>query len=70
MVHLVRAALRYVSDKDSRAVARDLRKIYNAQTLLEAEDALEEFTQAWDEQYPTISKTWRVKWTDVIALFA
>lgn len=69
VVHLVRAALRYVSDKDSRAVVRDLKKIYNAQNLLEAEDALEEFAQAWDEMYPTISKTWRAKWTDMIALF-
>jgi len=69
VVHLVRAALRYVSDKDSRAVARDLKKIYNALTLLEAEQALEEFAQAWDEKYPTISKMWRVKWADIITLF-
>ncbi len=69
VVHLVRAALRDVTDKDSKAVARDLRKIDNAQTLLEAEEALEDFTQAWDEEYPTISKTWRAKWTDRIARF-
>jgi transposase-like protein len=69
VVHLVRAALRYVTDKDSRAVARDLRKIYNAPTLIEAEQALEEFAQAWDEKYPTISKSWRDKWSDIITLF-
>jgi transposase-like protein len=69
VVHLVRAALRYVVDKDSKAVARDLKKIYNAATLLEAETALEEFAQAWDEKYPTISKTWRARWTDIITLF-
>lgn len=69
VVHLVRAALRYVTDKDSKAVACDLKKIYNAPTLLEAEDALKEFAQAWDDKYPTISKTWHEKWTDIIALF-
>jgi putative transposase len=69
VVHLVRAALRYVSTADTKAVARDLKKIYNAATLIEAEKALEDFSQAWDEKYPTISKQWRAKWTDIITLF-
>lgn len=69
VVHLVRAALRYVNDADSRAVARDLKKIYNAATLLEAEAALEEFASTWDEKYPTITKSWRERWTDIITLF-
>lgn len=69
VVHLVRSALRYVSDTDSKAVARDLKKIYNAATLPEAEAALEEFASTWDEKYPTIAKSWRAKWTDIITLF-
>jgi len=69
IVHLVRAALRYVSDQDSQAVARDLKKIYTSATALEAEQALEEFAQAWDGKYPTISKMWRVKWRDIVTLF-
>ena len=69
IVHLVRAALRYVSHEDSQAVARDLKKIYAAATVLEAEQALEGFAQAWDAKYPTISKLWRAKWSDIITLF-
>ena len=69
VVHLVRAALRYVIDKDSKAVASDLKKIYNAATLSEAETALDEFASAWDEKYPTISKSWRARWPDIITLF-
>jgi putative transposase len=69
LVHLVRAALRYVSTQDSQAVARDLKKIYQAATVIEAEQALAAFTQAWDAKYPTIAKTWRAKWTDIITLF-
>jgi len=69
IVHLVRAALRYVSSEDSQAVARDLKKIYQAATVLEAEQALDEFAQAWDDKYPTIAKQWRAKWTDLITLF-
>lgn len=69
IVHLVRAALRYVSDQDSKAVARDLKKIYASATAIEAERALDEFAQAWDAKYPTISKMWRLKWPDIATLF-
>ena len=69
IVHLVRAALRYVSTTDSKAVVKDLKKIYRASTLDEAESALEEFAQAWDSKYPTISKQWRAKWPDIITFF-
>ena len=69
IVHLVRAALRYVSTQDSRAVTADLKKIYQAATVVEAEQALEDFAQAWDAKYPTIAKTWRARWVDIITLF-
>jgi transposase-like protein len=69
IVHLVRAALRYVSTEDSRAVTADLKKIYQAATVVEAEEALEKFAQAWDAKYPTIAKMWRAKWADIITLF-
>jgi putative transposase len=69
VVHLVRAALRYVSTQDSQAVARDLKKIYQAATVIEAEQALASFAQAWDAKYPTIAKMWRAKWRDIITLF-
>jgi transposase-like protein len=69
IVHLVRAALRYVSQQDSKAVIADLKKIYAAATVLEAEQALEDFAQAWDGKYPTIAKMWRLKWADIIAIF-
>lgn len=69
IVHLVRAALRYVSTEDSKLVARDLKKIYQAATVVEAEAALDQFAQVWDAKYPTIAKQWRAKWADIVTLF-
>jgi putative transposase len=69
IVHLVRAALRYVSHEDSKQVIVDLKNIYQAATVEEAEQALDAFAQAWDAKYPTIAKVWRAKWTDIITLF-
>jgi len=69
IVHLVRAALRYVSTTDSKPVAEDLKKIYQSATVEEAEVALDKFAEVWGEKYPTIVKQWRLKWNDIITLF-
>ena len=69
IVHLVRAALKYVVDKDCDQVIVDLKKIYQAPTVSEAEEALDAFAQGWGEQYPTIVKQWRLKWSDIAAMF-
>ena len=58
---LVRAALKSVTDADSREVIRDLRHIYQAATVLEAEQGLKKFGERWDAKYPTISKQWTAK---------
>jgi putative transposase len=69
IVHLVRAALKYTTDKDSREVATDLKTIDQAATVLEAEEALDAFDQKWGAKYPTIVKQWRLHWNDIIAMF-
>jgi putative transposase len=69
IVHLVRAALKYVTFADSKAVAADLKKIYQSATVAEAEQALETFAEVWGTKYPTIVKQWRLKWNDIITLF-
>ena len=69
IVHLVRAALKYVTTGDSAQVVADLKKIYQSATALEAEQAFESFAEVWGEKYPTIVKQWRLKWTDIIPLF-
>jgi len=70
IVHMVRNSLKYVSYKDRKAVAADLKKIYGANTESEAEQALVEFGEIWDKQYPTISKSWLNHWEKIIPFFA
>ena len=69
IVHLIRNCLRYVPWKDSKAVMADLRPIYNAATLEEAEDALEAFAEKWDALYPAISQIWLRHWENIIPIF-
>jgi putative transposase len=69
IVHLVRAALKYTTTADSKEVAVDLKAIYQSATVLEAEQMLNAFEAKWGAKYPTIVKQWRLKWSDIIAMF-
>lgn len=62
IVHKVRNSLKYVSWKWRKEVAEDLKAIYSAATVEEADLQLEAFSRKWDEQLPTISKSWRLNW--------
>jgi putative transposase len=69
IVHLIRNCLRYVPWKDSKAVVADLKPIYQAATLQEAEAALDAFAAKWDGLYPAISQIWIRHWENVIPIF-
>ena len=69
IVHLVRNSLRYVPWKEGKAVAADLKLIYQAATLEEAEAALDAFGEKWDETYPAISQIWIRHWENIIPIF-
>ena len=47
-------------------MAVDLKAIYRAATVAEAERALELFEQKWDRKYPSISKSWRTHRPELI----
>ncbi len=70
IVHMVRHSLNYVSWKQRRAVAADLRSIYTAPTVVAAELALDDFAAKWDKSHPTISQVWRRNWKRITPFFA
>jgi len=69
IVHMVRNSLRFVSWKDKKHVAADLKKIYSSPTVEEAERELAHFSEVWDKKYAAISKSWHEHWPNLITLF-
>ena len=69
IVHKLRNSLKYVPWKERKAVAADLRAVYAAPTLTEAEQALARFSERWDAKYPAISPSWRVDWQRLTVFF-
>jgi putative transposase len=70
LVHMVRHSLNYVSWKQRKAVAEDLKATYQAPTIEQAEIAMEEFAVKWDDTHPTISRSWRRNWERLTPLFS
>jgi transposase-like protein len=62
IVHKVRSSTRFVADKYLKALCKDLRRIYTAADLSQAEAALEALSQNWDSKYPEVSRVWRRDW--------
>jgi putative transposase len=70
IVHMIRNSLRFVSWKDRKSVAADLKAVYRAVTEEQAQMHLAEFARKWDLKYPTISKSWTANWQRLIPFFA
>ena len=69
IVHQIRNSCKFVPYKDRKAVCADLKKIYGAVNLDDAEYAKEEFREKWDKKYPNILKSWDKNWAELTAFF-
>ena len=69
IVHAVRNSLKFVSWKERKKVAADLKKIYQSPTREAAEQELSEFRKNWDEKHPIIGQQWETNWEKLSVLF-
>jgi transposase-like protein len=69
IVHLVRASLRYVTVKDSKAVVAALKRIYQSATAEEAAGELDQFEAEWGGKYRAVVRLWRNNWDNIIPFF-
>lgn len=69
IVHQIRSSLRYVSWKDRKAVAADLKTVYTAATEEDAQSALLEFDELWGKKYPHITQSWTNNWNQLATFF-
>lgn len=69
IVHQVRNTLKYVADKDRKAFATDLKKIYNAPNADRAAEIRDSVTEKWSEKYPNAMKSWTTNWDAITPIF-
>lgn len=66
IVHQIRNSLSYVSYKDRKELAADLKLVYSSITEDEALTALSDFDMKWGKQYPHIAKSWQSNWQNLV----
>ena len=66
IVHQIRNSLAYVSYKNRKELAADLKLVYSAITEDEALTALSHFDAKWGKQYPHIAKSWQNNWQNLV----
>jgi putative transposase len=69
VIHQIRNSTKYVAYKDIKQVMADLKLVYGAPTLDDAEYQLEEFGEKWGKKYPQIIKSWKANWADLSTYF-
>lgn len=69
IVHMVRNSLKFVSYKDRKKIAADLKTVYQAPNETQAKDALCKVNEKWGKQYPLLTKSWFSNWDRVIPFF-
>lgn len=58
VIHQIRNSLKYVSYKEQKQLMADLKRVYQALTLEEAEFAFEEFKDKWGKKHPIVIRSW------------
>ncbi len=69
IVHQIRNCLKYVSWKEKKELAKDMKTVYAASTEEEAKDQMDSFEQKWQSTYPHVIKSWRTNWDSLTAFF-
>jgi len=69
IVHQIRNSTKFVQWKERKEVCEDLKKIYGAINLDDAEYAREEFREKWDKKYPSIMRSWDANWSELTTFF-
>ena len=69
IVHQIRNSTKFVQYKDRKQICADLKKIYGAVNLDDAEYAKEEFREKWDGKYPSIMRSWDANWAELTTFF-
>jgi len=69
VIHQIRNSLKYVSYKEQKELIADLKKVYQALTIEEAELAFANFKEKWGKKHAIIIRSWENNWLELTAYF-
>lgn len=69
VIHQIRNSMKYVNYKDQKAMMFDLKQVYQASTMEEAELALHLVKETWGRKYPIVIRSWENNWLELSTYF-
>jgi transposase-like protein len=69
VIHQIRNTLKYVANKDRGPLMQDLKLVYKALTIEEAELNFNAFKEKWQSKYPHATKSWETHWLELTTFF-
>lgn len=69
IVHQIRNSLKYVASKDQKVFMADLKPVYQAINIAEAQEKLESLSEKWNKKYPVVIESWRRNWEKLTTYF-
>lgn len=69
IIHQIRNSMRYVPYKQQKAFMTDLKAVYKAVNIEQAEIALLDLEEKWGKKYPAVLRSWNDNWTELSAFF-
>lgn len=69
IVHQIRNSLKYVASKDQKTFMKDLKPVYQAETLELAELRLDQLEEKWGRKYEKVLESWRNNWSKLTTYF-
>lgn len=67
IVHQIRNAVKFIPSKHRSEFTKDMKQIYNAINLEQAETAVKQLDDKWGAKYPYSIKSWYNNWTELTA---
>lgn len=62
IIHQIRNSFKYLRRSESKEFIEDLKTVYKAINLVQAEENLDQLDLKWGKQYPAIIRSWRKNW--------
>ena len=69
IIHQIRYTLSFVSYKEKKEFAKDLKEIYTSPNEEAGYSALQELKEKWDKKYPYALRSWENNWSELRTFF-
>jgi transposase-like protein len=70
IVHQIRNAIRFIPEKEKPNFVKDMKPIYQAINLEDAEAAVKNLEEKWAKKYPYSVKSWLTNWNELTSFIA